>query len=551
MTLPEFRVNYPQYNDMSDAALADALYRKYYSDIDRGEFNENLGLDTSEFGVSGFARGLRDPLDASAQLLRRMLPEQAVTEIESFNNWLVDQGVPLQRLGPEGLPGQLAELEQGYQDRRVAEGEAGIDWARMGGSILGTALPGAGIARAATPVARIGQGFTSGAVGGALSEPVIDPDKEFWAEKAKQWLIGGVGGGALGGVAEGIGAIGRRARSPEISHLREAGIEPTVAQTLGPMASRTEEKLSDLPFAGDVVRSGRVRAQEQFNKAVLDDAVAPIGGKIDKVGTKGIDQAQTQVSQAYKDAADMVDFIEYDQPAMKGVSGIRDDLAGAPLEDAKNFERFMENTFARRFGDDGSASSISFKKLDSDIGKKIRASSGDLKIAYEDLQETIRNAAARQSPEYAQAKQAADTTYAKLVRAENAATRAMNQGGVFTPGQYNTAVRATDTSARKRAIAAGKGYGQEFGELGQEVLGNVVANSGSPERLLLMALGGGMAFDPVIAPLVLGGMAAAFSPPAQRAFTAGMRHLPETAAGPVTGAAGGVMGTDLLNMWAQ
>lgn len=43
-TLAEFRQNYPQYDDMSDAALADALHRKFYSDIPRDEFNVKIGL---------------------------------------------------------------------------------------------------------------------------------------------------------------------------------------------------------------------------------------------------------------------------------------------------------------------------------------------------------------------------------------------------------------------------------------------------------------------------------------------------------------------------
>lgn len=43
-TLAEIRSQYPQYQDMSDAALADALHRKYYSDIPRQEFNAKIGL---------------------------------------------------------------------------------------------------------------------------------------------------------------------------------------------------------------------------------------------------------------------------------------------------------------------------------------------------------------------------------------------------------------------------------------------------------------------------------------------------------------------------
>lgn len=39
MNIVEFRQKYPDYDDMSDQQLADSLYRKFYSDMDRGEFD--------------------------------------------------------------------------------------------------------------------------------------------------------------------------------------------------------------------------------------------------------------------------------------------------------------------------------------------------------------------------------------------------------------------------------------------------------------------------------------------------------------------------------
>lgn len=42
--LQEFRTNYPQYDDMSDQALADALHSKFYSDVPKSEFYDKIGL---------------------------------------------------------------------------------------------------------------------------------------------------------------------------------------------------------------------------------------------------------------------------------------------------------------------------------------------------------------------------------------------------------------------------------------------------------------------------------------------------------------------------
>jgi len=46
--LDDFRSKYPQYNDMSDAALSDALYNKHYNDMPRSEFDQKLGLSPAK-----------------------------------------------------------------------------------------------------------------------------------------------------------------------------------------------------------------------------------------------------------------------------------------------------------------------------------------------------------------------------------------------------------------------------------------------------------------------------------------------------------------------
>lgn len=47
MTLAEIRKKYPQYNDLSDQQLADAFHSKFYADIPRAEFDQQIGLKPS------------------------------------------------------------------------------------------------------------------------------------------------------------------------------------------------------------------------------------------------------------------------------------------------------------------------------------------------------------------------------------------------------------------------------------------------------------------------------------------------------------------------
>jgi hypothetical protein len=46
-TIQDIRSQYPQYSDMSDSQLADALHAKYYSDMDKTEFYGKVGLPTA------------------------------------------------------------------------------------------------------------------------------------------------------------------------------------------------------------------------------------------------------------------------------------------------------------------------------------------------------------------------------------------------------------------------------------------------------------------------------------------------------------------------
>jgi hypothetical protein len=50
-TIAEIRSQYPQYQDMSDKALADALYTKFYSDLPRADFDTKVGLTAERANV--------------------------------------------------------------------------------------------------------------------------------------------------------------------------------------------------------------------------------------------------------------------------------------------------------------------------------------------------------------------------------------------------------------------------------------------------------------------------------------------------------------------
>lgn len=85
MNIQEIRAQYPQYNDLSDTQLADALHGKYYSDMSRAEFYTKIGIaskaeptamDRVNAATSGVVRGVAglaglpvDTMQGAANLL--------------------------------------------------------------------------------------------------------------------------------------------------------------------------------------------------------------------------------------------------------------------------------------------------------------------------------------------------------------------------------------------------------------------------------------------------------------------------------------------------
>jgi hypothetical protein len=72
-TLSEIRQQYPDYNDLSDQALADALYKKHYSDMSRDEFDKKIGLEQSSplLPLGGYADEAQQAREAAAARSRQ------------------------------------------------------------------------------------------------------------------------------------------------------------------------------------------------------------------------------------------------------------------------------------------------------------------------------------------------------------------------------------------------------------------------------------------------------------------------------------------------
>jgi len=158
-TLAEVRAKFPQYNDMSDTELGDALHRKFYSDMDRGEFDRRIGLASAP---------KQDPAGVRPS---QGTPKYGFMD-ESVNAYTLGLGDEIAALGraagsyikgaftgaePKGYSAQLEDIQADRRQYRE-DNPVASTVAQVGGG-LGT--------MALTPALKVGGAVTSGAATGA------------------------------------------------------------------------------------------------------------------------------------------------------------------------------------------------------------------------------------------------------------------------------------------------------------------------------------------------------------------------------------------------
>lgn len=482
-----------------------------------------------------FLHGVMDPVAAASQLIDKALPTGAIA---SATNWLSDKtGGILPRAPEGGFDNAINQREQAYEQGRAANGETGIDGYRALGNILSPAnlAMAARVPQAITLAGRIGLGAASGAASGALT-PVASDD--FWGDKAKQV---GIGAGVGGAVPVAVGAISRlispnASVNPNVQLLKDEGITPTIGQTLGGWANRTEEKLQSLPLVGDMISRARSTARDEFNTAAINRATAPIGAKVTGSGQEAVKQAGDTLSDAYNSALSQVQHVPLDQQFHGQLSQLQQMSQGLVPNMSDKFNKTLNDVVLGRVGPQGSMLGSTYKDVDSELGKiasrygkSQMASEQEYGDAVKQLQSLLNQQMRRTNPNVAQQLQGIDEGWANLVRVEGAAKAAHNAEGVFTPAQLNAAIRGADDSVRGRAVSRGTALMQDLGSAGQQVLGNKVPNSGTADRMWAGAgaLASG-AISPLIPAALLAG-GAAYTRPVQALLGAAVSARPAIA----------------------
>jgi hypothetical protein len=207
-TIAEIREKYPQYSDMPDAALADALHSKFYSDMPKSDFYSKIGFSASAPAPTQYGSEVPQ-LDTQGRLIRQ----------------------------PDAIPSGRPEIpswgEQNPRAYKFASGALDVaaptieGLAAAGGGVVGLAAGGPpGAALGAGVGYGIGKEITTAAEV-ALGRRAPRTAQETISEPSLNVALGTMGEAAVGPVVRGASKI---LDIGKINALKAKGI---VSETLG------------------------------------------------------------------------------------------------------------------------------------------------------------------------------------------------------------------------------------------------------------------------------------------------------------------------------
>lgn len=438
-------------------------------------------------------------------------------------SWAADKVAPDSQFAQDAraalpqIDNTIAQQEQQYQAARQAQqpqamsgqkpDPAGLDWARLGGNMVGGA-PFMAAAPEMTGGSMLGRSVMGGALGLANSalQPVTDASQTYADQKGNQALISALTGGLSAPVSNALGTAISGAGGAAQKLLANTGVTMTPGQVLGGAFARMEEKATSLPILGDMIKNAQQRSVQSFNKAAYNDVLAPIGKSYDgPAGSEGVQAVGQQIGQAYDSALSKMTFRAADPQFQSDITNLAGMAKSLPPAQQQTFMNILQTQVFGKLASNGQMDGPTLKGAQSELSRIARGYMGDPSFDNRQLGQAvgeIKNAIDNSLPRYNAPADVtnlanANASYAKFVRLRGAASSqgAMNNDGIFTASQLQNSVRAADKSAGKGATATGSALMQDLSGAGQSVLGSKYPDSGTPGRAALMgvlgALGGG------------------------------------------------------------
>jgi hypothetical protein len=304
-------------------------------------------------------------------------------------------------------------------------------------------------------------------------------------------ILGMKGAGAL---AEKGSILPKSTMRPEVAALDEQGVTMTPGQRGGKLASAAEERLTSWPIAGDVIKSARGKAVEQWNRAELNDAVKDAGGvPIPKSRTAPRDalyHVESEMKRRYGEVLGKMSG-ELDPQFQAKIAHTREVTSKLDKEHAAAVDDLIKTEVEGKFTN-GKAPGDTVKEIQETLrteadnyrrgGYQDRKTAQAIDQVRTDMSEMLK----RVNPKLAPELEGIDKGYAKFKASSKASLYNKKGGGVYSPVQKLRAIEARDKSKDKGRFATGKARGQKEAQDAEKVLGNTVPDSGTAGRGALL-----------------------------------------------------------------
>lgn len=310
-TISDIRQQYPQYSDMSDSALADAMYRKYYSDLPRADFDAKVGLSNQQPEAppdkyQQAAIDERDNLkakgvDTGAGYARRAI--QGAT-FNTADEALAALQTPLEMIRQgtfdprEGYKYAKAREDLILDDSRKNTGVAGTVAELGGGLLSGAGLARGGItaARALAPEAGIiARSGASAVDAGAMGAVAGAGEGNSLSDRASNAIQGGALGAAVGGAAPSVLSVAGSVLSPLTSQI---------SARLNPQAYASRQ------VARAIMESGQSPQQIAQSVSDANNAGQGVFTVADALGNPGQRMLSTVTRSPGQGRTDVANFLE-------------------------------------------------------------------------------------------------------------------------------------------------------------------------------------------------------------------------------------------------
>jgi hypothetical protein len=177
---------------------------------------------------------------------------------------------------------------------------------------------------------------------------------------------------------------------------------------------------------------------------------------------------------------------------------------------------------------------VEYKGIESDLAKEVSkyknsGSAADRNVgdALQGVLDTFKTELYQQNQRYTPQLRRIDSAYGELKLMERAAANTGAENGVFTPKQYNLAVKQSDVTRQKSAFAKGTARGQELSESALKTLGED-AKSTLEGRLAIGTLGGMATLsNPYVGIPLIVGTKGLYSPTGIKAADVLLRQRPD------------------------